>query len=95
MKHEHVMLLEHGDDGSHWFFCEACPAVIQLTPRVVGNELRLSLAVVNPGRGGFRPFELRELAELWHARFRAFADCVRSRSSRRWTRRRMRVHRAA
>lgn len=74
MAHRHVMMFETGDDGRQWFYCSGCPAVVEVLPRAVDQELKLSLVVVTSGAVGFAPDELQKLAELWQAIFRAFAE---------------------
>jgi hypothetical protein len=87
-KHKHTMVLDSGDDGCYWFFCESCSALVEIVASAVGNKLTTSARVRAVGFGGFSLDELLQLNTIWLVRFRAFVEC---RSSARPARRRRRV----
>lgn len=95
-RHKHVMV--YGPvAGQSWFWCELCPASVEIVPMMrpsaEGTKLIASARVRNAGACGFDWEELLTLARLWHAMFAAYVaeELHRERSVPRRRRRRARV----
>lgn len=78
-RHKHVMVLQHGDGARSWFYCEGCPAVVDIVQRVDGGQVHCSARVRHQGDGGFEVEELIGLGRLWLSCFEAFLAALHPR----------------